>query len=159
MNVQTVYTFACILLLLLQACQGSECGRHMFQSLYTAFHVSKHWLIRTPVLSDTCRMLNKCAEHIYIFACMVFLVSQAFLGSECGGCMFQLLFTASHVSGHQLSRTPVLSDTCRLLNECADCIYICMHAVPWGSSMAGTGMCWTHVSIIVHCIPCIRTLV
>jgi len=96
-------------------------------------------------------------QTIYIFACMVFLVSQAFLGSECGGCMFQLLFTASHVSGHQLSRTPVLSDTCRLLNECADCIYICIHAVPCGSSMAGIGMWWTHVSIIVHCIPCIKT--
>jgi len=99
MNVQTVYTFACILLLLLQACQGSECDRPMFQSLYTAFHVSKHWLIRSPVLSNTCRMLNKCADHIYIY----------------------------------------------------------MHGVPCVTSISGIRMWRTHVPIIVHCIPCIRT--
>jgi len=44
------------------------------------------------------------------------------------------------------------------MNECAGCLYICMHAVPCVSSMAGMWMWQTHVSIIVHCVPCIRTL-
>jgi hypothetical protein len=41
----------------------------MFQSLSTAFPISTHRFSQTPMLSDTCRLLNECAEYVYLHAC------------------------------------------------------------------------------------------
>jgi|SRR5258705_13770554 hypothetical protein len=80
-------------------------------------------------------------QAVYIFACMLCLVSQAWQGCECGGRMFQSLSTVFHVSGHWLGQTPALSDRWTSLNEwniadsCLMVVMFGMSAVPHGQCM------------------------
>jgi len=155
-NVQIIYIFACMLSLCCKHCRdlivADACSNYCsLRFMYLNISLAKH---RCCLTHAECS-IN--VQNVYIFICMLCLVSYTLQGWDCGGCMFQSLFTPFHISGHRFSQPQVLSDTCRVLNKCVDCVYIHMHAVPCVASIAGIGLWRMHAPIIAHSVPCIRT--
>jgi len=125
---------------------SNQCSLH---SMYPATSLAKH-------KSHTDCWIN--VQTMYIFACMLSLCRKhsrdRIVADTCSN-HYLLHSLYPHIGSAKHRCYPTHADCWMNVQS----MYICMHAVPCVASMAGMGMWWMHVLIIVHHIPYIRTSV
>jgi hypothetical protein len=130
-----IYSYACCALCR-KNCRdrivADACSNHCpLRSMYSDINLAKY---KCYPIHSKCSINGR---TVYIFICLLCLVSQALQWSVADACSNNCSLHSMYVFGHQASQTPVLSDTCRVLNTHADCLYIYTHVVPCVSGMTG----------------------